>query len=447
MKPRVRVIDDDVETGELVARRLEALGFTADVFDRPSAALLDLETSGVDVVLTDLEMPELTGLEVCREVLSRVPDVPVVLMTGYGTMESVLSALRAGAYDFLAKPVGRDALDVAMARAMEHRSLRREVARLRIDSGEPFEGLLGNSAPMRRVFSVVDRVARSRASVLLRGESGTGKELLARALHARSRRADGPFVAVNCAAVPENLLESELFGHEKGAYTGADAARTGLFREAHGGTLLLDEIGEMSPALQPKLLRALQERSVRPVGGDRELKVDVRVIAATHQDIEEAIEAGRFRADLYYRLAVVSVRVPPLRERTEDVPTLAAFFLTEACERDGRAPLRLAPSALGALDDYTWPGNVRELKNAMEHAAALAEGDLVTPADLPEAIARDASPGEPTDDRPFLPLLEVERRHVVRVYEAVGRNKSEAARLLGIDRKTLGAKLRRFGLP
>ena len=440
------VVDDDLENGELVVRRLGGLGFEAVAFDRPSAAVANLETDEWDVVLTDLEMPGMTGLELCHEVLARAPDVPVVLMTGYGTMESVLSALRAGAYDFLTKPVGVDALDVAMARAMEHRSLRREVGRLRREAGEPFEGLVGRSPPMRRVFSLVDRVARSQASVLLHGESGTGKELLARAIHARSRRAGGPFVAFNCAAVPENLLESELFGHEKGAFTGADAARSGLFREASGGTLFLDEIGEMSAALQPKLLRALQERSVRPVGSDREVKVDVRVLAATHQDIEAATAAGSFRADLYYRLAVVSLRAPPLRERPEDVAELATLFLAEACERDARDQLRLSASAVAALGDYTWPGNVRELKNAMEHAAALAEAGFVGVADLPEAIAGDAAHEEAADDRLFLPLLEVERRHVLRVYDGVSRNKSEAARLLGIDRKTLAAKLQRFGM-
>ncbi len=295
---------------------------------------------------------------------------------------------------------------------------------------------------MQRVRRLIERVAPSSTSVLIRGESGTGKELVARAVHTRSRRAAGPFVPVNCAAVPEQLLESELFGHRRGAFTGADEARVGLFREADGGTLFLDEIGEMSARLQPKLLRALQEQVVRPVGGDREVPVDVRVIAATHQDIPKAIEAGRFRADLFYRLDVIGIDVPPLRARGDDVLRLAERFLAAICAREGTAR-RLEPSALEALMLYGWPGNVRELRNAVEYAVMMSD-EVIGPADLPPAIG-----GGVLDEAPpasgYLTLDEVERRHILRVYTAVGENKSEAARVLGIDRKTLHGKLARYG--
>ncbi|MCB9527033.1 MAG: sigma 54-interacting transcriptional regulator [Myxococcales bacterium] len=305
------------------------------------------------------------------------------------------------------------------------------------------DGLLGTSEGVLRVRRLIERVAPSNASVLIRGESGTGKELVARAIHHRSRRAAGPFVAVNCAAVPEQLLESELFGHRKGAFTGADEARVGLFREADGGTLFLDEIGEMSPRLQPKLLRALQEQVVRPVGGDRELPVDVRVVAATHQDIAQAIEGGRFRADLFYRLNVVTIELPSLRARAEDIPMLAERFLAAICARDG-VIRSFDPAAVTALLLYGWPGNVRELRNAVEHAAMMSDG-LIGPAELPTAIGGALAAEEAPPVSGWLTLAEVERRHILRVYAAVGENKSEAARVLGIDRKTLHGKLERYG--
>ncbi|MEZ4475140.1 MAG: sigma-54 dependent transcriptional regulator [bacterium] len=448
MKPRVRIIEEDVESAALLADQLGVLGWRPEIFTAAAAGLAGLETAEVDAVLTVLELGATSGLEVCRAATAARPDVPVLLMTSYGTLSAAVEAMRAGAQDFLVKPLTRDALDVAFTRALEYRRLRQELTRLRREVGPTVHaGLLGQSPPMQRVYTLIDRLGPSSASVLIRGESGVGKELVARALHARSRRADGPFVAINCAAVPEKLLESELFGHEKGAFTGADRPRAGLFREAQGGTLFLDEIGEMSAALQPKLLRALQERRIRPVGADHEVAVDVRVIAATHQDLSQALKAGRFRTDLYYRLAVVLLDVPPLRARGEDIVAMAEAFLDEICGRDGRPALGLSQGAATSLMLYDWPGNVRELKNAMEHAAAFATGPLVQAADLPPAIAGDSQqePDEPAVAAGFVTLDEVERRHILRVFDAVGQNKSETARILGIDRKTLHARLARYG--
>ncbi|MCB9545068.1 MAG: sigma-54-dependent Fis family transcriptional regulator [Myxococcales bacterium] len=449
MKPRVRIIEGDAESAVLLADQLGVLGWQVETFASAEAGLAGLETAEVDAVLTVLELGTASGVDVCRAATAARPDVPVLLMTSYGTLTAAVGAMRAGAHDFLIKPLTRDVLDVAFTRALEYRRLRQELTRLRREVGPSsgHAGLLGQSPPMQRVYTLIDRLGPSSASVLIRGDSGVGKELVARALHARSRRADGPFVAINCAAVPEKLLESELFGHEKGAFTGADRPRAGLFREAQGGTLFLDEIGEMSAALQPKLLRALQERRIRPVGADHEVPVDVRVIAATHQDLGQALRAGRFRTDLYYRLAVVLLDVPPLRARGEDIVAMAEAFLGEICARDDRPLLTLSHAATTSLVLYDWPGNVRELKNAMEHAAAFAAGPLVHNTDLPPAIAGDAlaEAESPAAAPGFLSLDEMERRHILRVFDAVGQNKSETARILGIDRKTLHAKLARYG--
>ncbi|MCA9538920.1 MAG: sigma-54-dependent Fis family transcriptional regulator [Myxococcales bacterium] len=447
-RPRIRLVEPDAQVADRLAAQLGELGYVVERWATAAPALAGLEAATLDAVLTDLDLPGEAGLEMCREVLRRRPDLPVLVMTGAGSLDSAIAALRAGAYDYLQKPVSRDVLDAALARATEHRRLRAELARLRRQLPGPagFLGLLAIGRGMQRVGTLIDRVAPSSASILIRGESGTGKELVARALHLRSRRADGPFVAVNCAAVPEQLLESELFGHQKGAFTGADHHRVGLFREASGGTLFLDEIGEMSPALQPKLLRVLQEREVRPVGSAQSRRIDVRVVAATHQDIAAAVQAGRFRSDLYFRLNVIAIDVPPLRERGDDIALLAEHFLAECAARDERPALRFSPAALTALLLYRWPGNVRELRNAVEHAVAMTQGDEIGVAELPDVVAGEAAEGD-AEALPagLLSLFEVEKRHILRVYDAVGQNKSEAARILGVDRKTLHTRLTRYG--
>jgi DNA-binding NtrC family response regulator len=448
---RVLVVDDEREMCEAVAAGLGPRGFEVRWETSGEAALGTLEASEADVVLTDLNMRGMDGLALCERIVAGRPDVPVVVITAFGSLETAIAAIRAGAYDFITKPVKMDALAVALARAVQHRSLSEEVKRLRdlVGEAQRFEELVGDSAPMRRVRQLLDRVIDSDASVLVTGESGTGKEVVARALHRRGRRKDGPFVAINCAAMPEQLLESELFGHVRGAFTDARAARTGLFVQANGGTLLLDEIGDLPLTLQPKLLRALQERVVRPIGGSDEVGFDVRLVATTNRDLESAVEEGRFREDLYFRVNVIHVQMPPLRARGSDVLVLAQHFLAHHAAKAGKRVTGFTPEAAERLLAYTWPGNVRELQNAMERAVALARYDLVTVDDLPEKI-RAYRPSHvliaAEDPSELVPLEEAERRYILRVVESVGGNKTLAARVLGIGRKTLYRKLVQYGV-
>ena len=392
----------------------------------------------------------MTGLELCERIVARRPELPVILITAFGDLDMAIAAMRVGAHDFLPKPFELEELAIRIMRAAEMRQLRAEVRRLREGHLAPprVEEMVGEHASMQRVFAMVQRVAGSEAPVLIIGETGTGKELVARALHARSSRADGPFVAVNCAALPEALLEDELFGHTKGAFTDARASRAGLFVEASGGTLFLDEIAEMPLALQAKLLRALQEHTVRPVGSDREVPFDARIISATHRDLESRVTEGEFREDLYYRLNVLQIRLPGLRERGSDVLLLAGHALAKIAQRTGKPVRGIAPEAARKLLEYDWPGNVRELVNAMERAVALAEYDEVTVADLPEKIQafRPSQIVVSTDDpSELLPLDEIERRYILRVIEAVGGNRTRAAEILRVDRKTLYTKLKSYG--
>jgi two-component system response regulator HydG len=376
--------------------------------------------------------------------------VPVVVMTGFGSLDSAVAAIRAGAYDFISKPVQIDVLAIAIDRAARTRALREEVRRLRSpEAKSSFEGLVGRSEAIRVVYDLVERVADSEATILITGESGTGKEVFANAIHRRSRRANGPFVAINCSAMPEALLESELFGHTRGAFTDAREARTGLFVQARGGTLLLDEVGDMPLSLQPKILRALQERKVRPLGSSAEVTIDVRVIAATNRDLEGAIEEKRFREDLYFRLNVIQIPLPPLRSRAGDVLPLAQHLLETFAARAGKPITAIAPAAAEKLAAYAWPGNVRELQNCIERAVALARFDQIVVDDLPQKI-KDYHPSHvlvaSDDPSELAPMEEVERRYVLRVLEAVHGNKAAAARILGFERKTLYRKLERWGI-
>ena len=446
---RIAIVDDDHAMCALLSDALTPLGFAVTTHQRGEDALAALGTSDIDCVVTDLNMPGLSGVELCERVAANRPDVPVVVITAFGSLDTAIAAIRAGAYDFIVKPFEIDTLAIALRRAVQHRRLRDEVVRLRraIDARSVFDDMLGESAAMQAVYALVDQVADTDASVLITGESGTGKELVARALHHRSSRQRGPFVVLNCAAVPDALLESELFGHSRGAFTDAHAARKGLFLQAHGGTLLLDEIGEMPLALQPKLLRALQERAVRPVGGDGEVPFDVRIVTATNRDLETAVEEGRFREDLYFRINVINVETPPLRSRGNDILLLAQHFVDRLAARQRKRVTGISSAAAGRLLTYTWPGNVRELQNCVERAVAVTAFEQITVDDLPEKI-RDyrrshvlVSSDDPAE---LVPLEEVERRYILRVLEAVDGNKTVAARVLGLDRKTLYRKLGSF---
>lgn len=442
----VLLIDDELDQCELHAATLQRAGYVVRSSTSPRRAIEDLDD--VAVVVTDLQMDEMSGLAVCARVHERSPDIPVIVLTGMGSIDSAVGALRAGAYDFLLKPVDPKLLVISVARALERHRLTREVAVLRsTELLQASAGLLGDSVPMRRVHELVARIAPSAASVLVHGETGTGKELVARAIHNASTRKNGPFVAINCAAVPPMLLESELFGHARGSFTDAKQARQGLFVQASGGTLFLDEIGEMPIEMQAKLLRALQERTVRPVGANDEVPFDARIVSATHKDLEGAVADGAFRQDLYYRINVVTIELPALRERNRDILVLADRFLRTFSERMGRAPPTMPPAVAERLLSYTWPGNVRELENCIERAVSLARSTELTIDDLPERVRTYRAESfliaadEPAE---ILSLDELERRYIEHVVRLLNGNKSRAAQLLGLDRRTLYRRLEHY---
>ena len=450
MTGRVLVVDDDASMCDMLVSDLSEQGFTVTARTSANAALEALAPGAFDAVVTDLNMPGMDGLELCRTIAGADPDVPVIVITAFGSIETAVAAIRGGAYDFVTKPLDVEALALAVDRAIQHRTLRDEVKRLRraVDESRRFGALLGTSPAMRRVYDLLDRIGDSNATVLVTGETGTGKELVARALHERGRRRAGAFVAVNCAALPEPLLESELFGHVRGAFTDAHAARKGLFLQATGGTLFLDEIGELPLALQAKLLRALQTRKVRPVGGNEEVPFDVRLIVATNRDLESAVEEERFREDLFFRVNVIQVEMPALRVRGGDILLLAQHFVERYAAQAEKRVVGLAPECAERLLAYVWPGNVRELENCIERAIALTRGDTIGVEDLPEKIRgfRRSHVLVSSDDPSELPPLEeVERRYILRVMEAVGGNKTLAARVLGMGRKTLYRKLEQYG--
>ncbi len=444
MTQRILLIDDDHDTCSLIEATLRRLGYSVDAVHSAQAASEALNTTPYAVVLADLHLPGKSGLELCEEIVAAAPTMPVILITGDNTTEAAIEGIRRGAFDYLSKPVDAQLLGLSVARALHRSRLHRELGRLQDEVAGSRGTLLGDSPAMRSMREMIARVAGSEASVLIRGETGTGKELVARSIHAQSARRDGPFMAINCAAVPANLLESELFGHAKGAFTDAKQQRTGLFLQADGGTLFLDEIGDMPMEMQSKLLRALQERTVRPVGGNTEIPFNIRLVAATHQDLELAIKERRFREDLFYRINVVTIEVPPLRTRGADILTLAANFLRAACLRSEREPVTLSTPVADRLLSYDWPGNVREVENCMERVAALARYRSATMGDLPEHM-REAAPGsysisDPGNDE-IVTLDELERRHIIAVLARVNGNKSRAAELVGLDRRTLYRKL------
>ena len=437
---RILVVDDDQSSRELLARILTSAGHrvTALTDGREAVATLDAGDPP-DLVVSDIRMAEMDGLQVIDAFRERAPETPVILVTAFGNIDGALEAIRRGAADYLSKPYDVDAIKLVVARALQHRALAMENRALRRGLRDRFrlENVVGRSEAMLQVYKTAARVASTDATVLIQGESGTGKELVARAIHTASPRASGPFVAVDCGAIAEGVLESELFGHTRGAFTGAQAARRGLFEEAHHGTLFLDEIGDVGPNLQARLLRALQEGTIRRVGANDPISVDVRIVAATNRDMDAAVKQGTFRADLYYRLHVVSIRIPPLRERREDIPLLAEHFAQKHGRAEGSA---ISPEARELLVAYDWPGNVRELENAVARALALNPSGVVIPEDLPDAIRLAQAEPAPVPlpqpgDRPT--LAELEQRYAAQVLSETGGNKTRAAEILGIDRKTL----------
>lgn len=446
MKFTILVIDDEKNIRTGLQAALELDGYEVLLAEDGTAGLSLALNNDVDLVITDLRMPGISGEEVLRRITSETPGIPVIVLTGHGTVESAVEAMRSGAYDFLTKPLNLDRLSLLVKRALQNRELilhNRELEQ-EAEKRKSFEHIIGKSPAMLKLFDVVKRVAPTKASVLITGESGVGKELIANALHNLSPRNDNPFIKVHCAALAENLLESELFGHEKGAFTGAVSRKRGRFELAHGGTIFLDEIGEINQSVQIKILRVLQEKMFERVGGEETLEVDVRVITATNRDLEQEIAEGRFREDLFYRLNVVRVHVPPLRERKDDLPLMISAFVKEFARENGKVIESIEPKARQALYAHDWPGNVRQLRNCIESSVVMATGTTITLDELPPSI-RDM------DDVPAIAIpvgstmADAEREVILQTLAAQNGNKSRTAEVLGIGRKTLHRKLDEYG--
>jgi len=449
MKGRILVIEDDRDMCDMLAVGLGRRGYSVATFTSGAEGLAAVQAQQSDAVLADIHLPDQNGLEICQSIAANQPDIPVIIMTAFGSMDTAIAAIRAGAYDFVTKPLDLDILTLSLDRAVHYRNLQETVKKLRKAVRHPlsFDELIGESPAMEELFSKLSRIADSEASLLITGESGSGKELTARAVHMHSRRKDHPLTTINCAAMPGQLLESELFGHRKGAFTDARDHSKGLFLESDGGTLFLDEVGEIPLDLQPKLLRALEERRVRPVGGTTERPFDVRIIAATNRDLESAVEDGLFREDLYYRLNVINVQMPPLRSRGADILLLAGRFIEHFSTRQKKKITGLSNATAEKLLDYTWPGNVRELRNAIEHAVALTQFDTIVPADLPEKIRlfkSDLILLGAEDPMELISMEEMERRYIKHVLKVTGGNRTLTARILQVDRKTLYRKLQLY---
>jgi two-component system response regulator HydG len=450
MTGHVLIVDDDQSMAETLTKAMTRRGFVVAWKTSAADALTLLDEQDFDVVVTDIHMEGMNGFSLCERIAANRPDVPVVMITAFGSLDNAVGAIRVGAYDFLTKPFDVETLRLTLERAVQHRRLREEVKRLRqvVSEVRGLDQMIGSSAPLQKVKELIERVADAEAAVLITGESGTGKELVAHEIHRRNRHSSGPFVAINCAAIPEALLESELFGHVKGAFTDARAPRQGLFLKANGGTLFLDEIGEMPLAMQPKLLRALQERTVRPVGGDVEIPYEARIVTASNRDLEIEVAEKRFREDLFYRINVLRIDIPSLRARGNDVLFLAQHFIKLYSQQTNKNVVGLSPPVGEKLLSYTWPGNVRELQNCIERAVAFTRFGELTVDDLPDKIrdyrSADLSiPGISATE--IMTMDEVERRYITRVLKQLDGNKTTAAELLGVDRRTLYRKLERWG--
>ncbi len=443
-RPRILIVDDNLSMAETLADGLSEEGFDAVALAVSTEAAKLLELEPFDALVTDLRMPRIDGLELLKISRAHAPTRPVIVMTAFSAVESAIESIRQGAFHYLTKPFKLDELVLFLNRALEDSRLRHEAAALRTTLHERFgiANMIGQSETMRTLAELVLRVARASTPVLLTGETGTGKGLVARAIHAQGERAGAPFVAVNCAALPENLLESELFGHVRGAFTGAATNRTGLFADADGGTLFLDEVAEIAPALQAKLLRVLEAGTVRPVGANKERSVDVRVVAATHRDLHERVASGAFREDLLYRLDVVSLEIPPLRHHQEDIPTLLAHFLERSREKHPTSPVRgFSKAALERLLDHRWPGNVRELEHLVERVVLLGREREATIDDLPRTVGKGL-PAALAFQGEILPLRELQRRYAAWAFESSGGKRMVTAERLGVDIKTLAKLLK-----
>ncbi len=447
-QPLILIVDDDSPHRSMLRTVLRGWGYAVEEAEDGAAAVEQVKARAFDAVLTDVRMARLDGIAALREIREWNPSIPVLIMTAWSSVQNAVDALRLGACDYLTKPLELDELKLALERALDHTRLARESQEPGRAQSEASSLLLGRSEAMRELVEMVETVAPTEATVLVSGESGTGKELVARAIQAASTRRDKPFVTINCAALAENLLESELFGHEKGAFTGADRRREGRFVQAHGGTLFLDEIGEMPLSLQAKLLRVLQQGEVQRVGCDETIKVDVRVIAATNRVLADEVAAGRFREDLFYRLNVIGLEVPPLRARREDIPLLASTFLERHAAANRKTIKGFTPQAMDAMLRYGWPGNVRELENAVERAVILSGGEYVAERALPLAVQNAPVPDADGEELALgsMSLEDVERKAIEATLRETEDNKSEAARRLGITRATLHSKLKKYGL-
>jgi len=445
----VLVVDDDSVHRMMLKKHLSDWGYQVNEADDGHIAVEAVRQMSFDLIIMDICMFTVSGIEALEQIKIINPETPVIIMTAYASLETAVSALKKGAYDYLTKPLDFDELKISIERATEHNRLKRENEYLRDRLDEKFnrQNLIGQSPAMVKLLETIALVAQTEATVLITGESGTGKELIANALHYNSRRKDASFIKINCSALTETLLESELFGHEKGAFTGAERRREGKFVQAHGGSLFLDEVSEMSKAMQVKLLRVLQEREITRVGGSDEIKVDVRVIAASNKDLKEEIRSGSFREDLFYRLNVVSLHVPPLRERKEDIPILAQHFLQVFADRNKKVIKAFTPGAMEKLLAYHWPGNIRELMNAVERSVVLALTDVLNAEDMALIMEKNnpaAGVSEQGEATRNLSLESMEKKNILAALADCGGNKSETARRLGITRKTLRAKLRKY---
>jgi len=443
----ILITDDDAQMREMLSRFLGERGDEVEEASGGPAALAALERNTADLVITDVRMPEMSGVELTRQVKARHPDCSVVVMTAFGSVQMAVDAMRAGATDYISKPFKLDEIQLIVERIEEERNLRRKVTTLQRQVEERFQfaNILGKSPAMQHIFELIEQIAPTRSNVLITGASGTGKELVARAIHFNSPRRAAPFMPINCSAIPEQLLESELFGHVRGAFTGAERDKKGIFEEAGGGTVFLDEIGDMDEGLQVKLLRVLQEREVRRVGSNETVPVNFRVIAATHRDLETEMANGRFREDLFYRLGVITVSLPPLAGRREDIPLLAEHFLKKHALHNQRQVTQIEPEVMRILLDYDWPGNVRQLENVIERGVVLCHGDRLEAGCLPSrltgAVADQTGLGETAD----LPLAELERRHILATLERHDWHRVKVAEILGIDRRTLYRKIKEYG--
>ncbi|MFO7750894.1 MAG: sigma-54 dependent transcriptional regulator [Desulfobacteraceae bacterium] len=447
MQKKILVVDDDTAHATMLETLISDWGYGIHLADDGDTGVALVKARPFDLVLMDMKMVKMSGMDALRLITEYNPSLPVIMMTAYSSVDTAVEALKSGAYDYLTKPLDFDKLKLTIERTMESIFLKTENRSLKdqLTKGSLQHGIIGKSPVMEKLLDTIYMVAPTDASVLVTGESGTGKELVASALHENSPRKNNPFVRINCAAITEPLLESELFGHEKGAFTGAERKRAGKFQKAHQGSILLDEIGEMSLAVQAKLLRVIQEKEVTPVGSENTVQVDVRVIASTNRDLKAMAEKGKFRFDLYYRLNVVTVEVPRLALRSEDIPRLALFFLHSFAEKNRRTIKGFSPNAMDAMIRYPWPGNVRELMNAVERAVVLARSNYISRQDLSFIIPEDPEPPDLAAGMENMPLSRIEEKAVLSTLASAGGNKSEAARRLGITRKTLSKKLKQYG--